>query len=278
MADVSEYLTWLPDVLRDAGVDVYVMPGAATRTTRDSGLSPRGVVWHHTATGPNWQDGHVAALLRDGRRDLTGPLAQVGIERDGTWVIVALGRTNHNGYGEWGNDSIGLEFYNNGLGEPWPDVQVDSGVKGIAAIMRHLNLQPSTRLKGHRETDPRRKIDPTGIDMADIRRRVANYEGDDNVEQKDKDEIVLRTISGVISYFNDPELVASNNRSARVLFDLYDKAIKPSGGWANLKAHYDGDPEALAVAIAAKLSGAGQNVTQSMIETALKNVLGSLDE
>jgi len=236
------------------------------------------VVWHHTATGPNWQDGHVAALLRDGRRDLTGPLAQVGIERDGTWVIVALGRANHNGYGQWGNDSIGLEFYNNGLGEPWPDVQVDSGVKGIAAIMRHLNLQPSTRLKGHRETDPRRKIDPTGIDMADIRRRVANYEGDDNVEQKDKDEIVLRTISGVISYFNDPELVASNNRSARVLFDLYDKAIKPSGGWANLKAHYDGDPEALAVAIAAKLSGAGQNVTQSMIETALKNVLGSLDE
>jgi hypothetical protein len=148
------------------------MPGAETRTSRASGLSPLGVVWHHTATGPNWADGHVAALLRDGRRDLAGPLSQVGIERDGTWVIVALGRANHNGYGTWGNDSIGLEFYNSGLGEPWPHEQVESGVVGTAAILTHLGKRAGTTVKAHRETDPKRKPDPTGLDMTAIRQRI----------------------------------------------------------------------------------------------------------
>lgn len=165
-------LAWLPDVLRDAGVDVYILPGAETRTSRRSGLSPQGVVWHHTATGTNWSDGHVAALLRDGRRDLAGPLSQVGIERDGTWVLIALGRANHNGYGKWGNDSIGLEFYNSGLGERWPDVQVESGVIGTAAICRHEGWRPATHVLGHKETDPRRKIDPAGLNMSSIRRRT----------------------------------------------------------------------------------------------------------
>lgn len=173
MTAMGTFLTWLPDVLRKAGVDVYVMPGAEIRSTRAAGLpSIRGIVWHHTATGPNWADGHVAALLRDGRRDLAGPLAQVGIERDGTWVIVALGRANHNGYGVWGNESLGLEFYNSGTGEPWPKAQVDSGIRGIAAICRHLGYD-ANRVQGHKETDPNRKIDPANLDMGEMRRRIA---------------------------------------------------------------------------------------------------------
>lgn len=168
------FLTWLPDVLRDAGVDVYVMPGAETRSSWTTGLrTVHGVVWHHTATSTSWLDGHVAALLRDGRRDLSGPLSQVGIERDGTWVIVALGRANHNGYGtyvpgaEWGNDSIGLEFYNSGLGEAFTEEQYQSGLIGTAAILRHLDLDVD-KVLGHKETDPRRKIDPT-LDMPSVR-------------------------------------------------------------------------------------------------------------
>jgi hypothetical protein len=160
---------WLPQVLRDAGLDVYVMPGASVRG-RDMDKI-RGVVAHHTATGPNWSDGHVAALLRDGRRDLKGPLSQLGLERDGTFVVVATGKANHNGYGEWGNDSIGIEAYNSGLGELWPKVQLDAYVRGSAAILRHLRYD-SSRVKGHRETDPKRKIDPAGIDMDRFRRAV----------------------------------------------------------------------------------------------------------
>lgn len=170
------FLTWLPDVLRDAGIDVYVMPGAEERSTWRSGLTVKGIVWHHTATGPNWSDGHVAALLRDGRRDLRGPLSQVGIERDGTWVIIALGRANHNGYGLWSNDSIGLEFYNRGDGaDPWPKLQIDSGILGTAAILRHLGQTPHHWVKAHRETDPSRKIDPpkSQINMDAVRSNIA---------------------------------------------------------------------------------------------------------
>lgn len=162
-------LTWLADVLRAEGLNVYEDPGWQTRGRDLTTL--HGIVWHHTATGPNWLDGHVLALLRHGRRDLPGPLAQLGLERDGTWVVVAAGRANHNGYGTWGNDSIGVEAYNDGLGEPWPKAQLDSYHRGTAAICRHL-AWGADRVKGHRETDPRRKIDPTGIDMHAARARV----------------------------------------------------------------------------------------------------------
>jgi len=160
---------WLPDVLRDAGLDVYVMPGALTRGR--SMRSVQGVVGHHTASGPNWNDDHVAFLLRDGRRDLAGPLSQLGLERDGTFVVIATGKANHNGYGEWGNDSIGIEAYNDGIGEPWPGVQIDAYQRGAAAILARLGYG-SHRFKGHRETDPRRKPDPRGIDLDQFRRNV----------------------------------------------------------------------------------------------------------
>jgi hypothetical protein len=161
-------LDWLPDVLRDAGVPIHVMGGALTRGRSMQGMF--GIVWHHTVTGPHWQDGHVAAMLRDGHRHLAGPLSQVGIERSGVWVIVATGRANHNGYGEWGNNSLGLEFYNDGVGEPYRPAQYESGIIGTAAVLRHLGRAQGI-VKGHKETDPRRKIDPL-LDMNTVRAHV----------------------------------------------------------------------------------------------------------
>lgn len=218
---MSQRLTWLPDVLRAAGVDVYVMPGAETRTSRSTGLSPLGVVWHHTATGPNWADGHVAALLRDGRRDLSGPLSQVGIERDGTWVIVALGRANHNGYGTWGNDSIGLEFYNSGTGEPWPHEQVESGVIGTAAILRYLKKRAATTVKGHRETDPRRKIDPAGLNMTAIRQRIEAALH----HAPDLEDDMPKTLTDVINYVALLYRAAGNDH-AKGQLDWVDRIAK----------------------------------------------------
>ena len=172
---MAPFATWLPDVLRDAGVDVYVMPGAETRGSRGRGFDLDAIIWHHTATGLNWQDGHVAFLLRDGRADLSGPLAQVGIERDGTWVIVALGRANHNGYGLHGNSALGLEFYNSGVGESWPMAQVESGVRGTAAVRNHVGMVP---VLGHKESDPGRKVDPFGLNMNTIRQRIIEPSAD----------------------------------------------------------------------------------------------------
>lgn len=161
---------WLPGVLKDAGLRVRMMTGALTRGGEM--VSIDAVIAHHTATGPAWSNEAVANLLRDGRSDLRGPLAQLGLERDGTFVVVATGRANHNGYGKFGNSSLGIEAYNDGKGEPWPAAQLIAYDRGVAAILRRLGL-PASRLLAHRESDPTRKIDPTGIDMDAMRRRVA---------------------------------------------------------------------------------------------------------
>ena len=162
-------LTWLPKVLRSAGLNVVELPGWAGRG--EDRIRPQGVVIHHTATGPNVSDAAVENLLVKGRSDLKGPLSQLGLRRDGTWVVVAAGRCNHNGYGLWGNDSIGVEAYNDGVGEPWPKAQVKAYEVGVAALCRYY-AWGTERVKGHKETDPGRKIDPT-FDMHQFRVNVA---------------------------------------------------------------------------------------------------------
>lgn len=199
-------LTWLPGVLEGAGLDVYVMPGAETRTTISSSGVPRtmpdlppAVIWHHTATSTVWADGHVAALLRDGRRDLPGPLVQLGVERDGTIVVVALGRANHNGASsaKYGNDAIGLEFYNAGDGvDPWPAVQLEAGQRAIAAILRHLGLGVD-RCIGHKESDPTRKVDPRPLDMNRMRARIARHMTAHDQEAPDLDANQARQLDDV---------------------------------------------------------------------------------
>lgn len=175
-------LTWLADTLRADGLHVIELADWKTRS-RKGGITPEGVVCHNTATGPNVPDSNVRALLRDGRSDLPGPLAQLGLERPGTWVVVAAGRCNHNGYGQWGNDSIGVEAYNDGRGEPWPEPQLDAYARGVAAICRRMGWGPE-RVKGHKETDPDRKIDPT-FDMDLFRSRV--FREDDMFTDEDRD-------------------------------------------------------------------------------------------
>jgi hypothetical protein len=165
-------IPWLADVLRAAGLAVLELDGWKKRRTRP-GFDPVGIVWHHTATSTAWSDTAVARLLRDGRPDLPGPLSQLGLQRDGTFVTIAAGRCNHNGFGTWGNDSIGIEAYNDGLGEPWPPAQLDAYHTGTAAICAHLGFNPATQVLAHRETDPTRKTDPAGIDMDAARVRVA---------------------------------------------------------------------------------------------------------
>lgn len=163
--------TWLADVLRGEGLRVLELSGWKTRETR-AGFDPVGIVAHHTATGPNVPNENVRALLRDGRSDLSGPLSQLGLERDGLFVTIAAGRCNHNGFGQWGNDAFGIEAYNDGQGEPWPKVQVDAYHRGCAAICRKLGWGPS-RVMGHKETDPGRKIDPANLSMTEFRAAVS---------------------------------------------------------------------------------------------------------
>lgn len=137
-------LTWLPSVLESAGLKVALVKGWASRGRSEMGRVV-GVMCHHTAGPP---DGNMPSLrtLTNGRSDLPGPLSQLGLGRDGTYYVIAAGKCNHAGEGTWrgvttGNLSfIGIEAENAGTRAdfPWPDVQMDSYRRGVAAILQHI--------------------------------------------------------------------------------------------------------------------------------------------
>ncbi|MBL8893862.1 MAG: N-acetylmuramoyl-L-alanine amidase [Rhizobiales bacterium] len=168
-------LTWLPDVLRNAGLKVAEQPGWASRG-RGEMQTVQGIVCHHTATASQ-ANMPTLRMLTDGRSDLPGPLAQLGLARDGTYYVIAAGIANHAGSGRWkgfgGNSRfIGIEAENAGTAaDPWPDVQMDSYRRGVAAILKRLGLG-ADRCCGHKEYAPDRKVDPL-FDMNLFRREVA---------------------------------------------------------------------------------------------------------
>lgn len=177
-------LTWLPRVLTDAGLKVAEVPGWPNRGIGNVS-DIKGIICHHTAGGPSGNMPSLKVLIH-GRADLPGPLSQLGLGRDGTFYVIAAGRANHAGRGEWqgvttGNSSfIGIEAENVGLKvghpdhEPWPAVQMDAYQRGVAAILKHLGLK-ALMACAHREyaRPPGRKPDPQGVDMDEFRTRIA---------------------------------------------------------------------------------------------------------
>ena len=166
--------TWLADVLRAEGLKVIEHDGWRNRGHGDF-ADIRGVLCHHTAGGgPNdWR------IVQNGRPDLPGPLAQLVLERDGTYRVIAVGVCWHAGRGSWSGwptnnanfHTIGIEAVNDGVGQPWPGVQIDAYKRGCAAILRRIGRGAGDCV-AHREYSSEGKIDPAGIDMAAFRRDV----------------------------------------------------------------------------------------------------------
>jgi hypothetical protein len=178
MANFS--LTWLAQVLLDAGLKVSETNGWKSRGRGEMG-TVKGVMCHHTATKKS-APGNMPTLqmIIDGRSDLPGPLAQLGLGRDGTFFIIAAGRCNHAGGGDWqgiktGNTSfIGIEAENSGLPDnPWPDVQIDAYERGVAAILKKIKAD-AIMCCGHKEyaLPHGRKSDPS-FEMKPFRMNVA---------------------------------------------------------------------------------------------------------
>ncbi len=172
-------LTWLPQVLKDAGLNVIEEPGWQERGRGDVGQIA-GVICHHTGGSKN---GNLPTLpiLINGREDLRGPLAQLGLGRDGTFHVIAAGRCNHAGKGSWqsittGNSSfIGIEAENTGAtnDSPWPAVQLDAYRRGVAAILKHIK-RGAEFCAGHKEYAlPRGRKDDPDFDMVAFRAEVA---------------------------------------------------------------------------------------------------------
>ena len=160
----------LADILRTAGLNVTEVDGWKTRAHGPL-TAVRSIICHHTA-GPPTGDYPSLPIVRDGRPDLPGPLAQLGLGRSGTWFIIAAGLSYHAGVVTnpelYSNQyAIGVEA--EGVGVPptdsghiyWPEVQYQSYVRGVRALKQAFNVS-TERVRGHKEicSPPGRKIDP----------------------------------------------------------------------------------------------------------------------
>ena len=172
-------LTWLPGVLRNAGLKVATVDGWEERGRGEMGRI-LGVLCHHTGSAGTGNMTTLGILIR-GREDLPGPLAQLGLGRDGTFYVIAAGRCNHAGRGSWneienGNSNfVGIEAENRGGHNdfPWPAVQMDAYQRGVAAILKHVG-QGAEFCAGHKEyaLPAGRKDDPI-FNMDAFRSNVA---------------------------------------------------------------------------------------------------------
>src|SRR5262249_29413117 len=118
-------------------------------------------------------------IQANGKR-LPGPLAQLGLGRDGTFYVIAAGRCNHAGKGSWkgltdGNGHfIGIEAENKGTADAWPEVQLDAYRRGVAAILKHVGASADFCCAHREYALPKgRKDDPHSIDMNAFRLNVA---------------------------------------------------------------------------------------------------------
>ncbi|WP_381797312.1 N-acetylmuramoyl-L-alanine amidase [Streptomyces niveus] len=178
--------------LRDEGLTVVETDGWRTHSRNQVGpWGPvHGVLMHHTVTKGT---ANSVRICRDGFAGLPGPLCHGVISKDGRVHLVGYGRTNHAGSGDDdvlraviaekslpsaneantdGNRHFyGFECVNLGDGkDPWPAVQVEAMEAAAAAVCRVHDWNPPSVI-GHLEWQPG-KIDPRGVSMAGLRRRI----------------------------------------------------------------------------------------------------------
>lgn len=187
-------LTDLATAARKSGLPVIEVDGWRTRGHGHLS-SVETIVCHHTA-GPATGNYPSLGVVRDGRPGLAGPLAQLGLGRDGTVYIVAAGVAYHAGtvrdrtMDNW--HSIGIEAEATGT-SAWPEVQMDAYARLCRALCDRYDV-PVARVLGHKEicAPAGRKIDPN-FDMDAFRERVREA-GDDMAQYADQLNRIERKI------------------------------------------------------------------------------------
>lgn len=169
-----ERITWVPRVLRKAGLKVVEHDGWKTRgLSTSSSFEPRYIVWHHDASAKGDSPGVPAYMIRN--YNVAG--AQLWVDRAGVWHIIASGRAAHAGATRnsvTNNNSIGIET-DHTTGEAWPEAQLESLRLGTAAMLEHLKRTAHAGLHFHKSIcyPVGRKVDPDGLDLDVERVRVA---------------------------------------------------------------------------------------------------------
>lgn len=176
---------------RSAGLQVRDerVPGRPGRI-----FAPMGMMEHHTASAAGSGDIPSLSVVKYGRADVAGPLCNDLVGRSGLIVLVTDGSANHSGGGNSGaldrfwrcapperpataddhrhisDLTLGREIENNGIGEPYPQAQLDAILRCDELLYEAWGIVCVNRVIGHREWT-RRKIDPT-FDMPAYRERL----------------------------------------------------------------------------------------------------------
>lgn len=195
---------WLADVLRAAGLVVHEYPGAYDRGHGDFG-NIWGIVCHHTGSYGETPRGIA-------EHPSLGLASQLYLSRDGEFTLCGVGIAWHAGAGSWPGIqrdnanlyTIGIEAANDGGGKPgkphrgthddgspiWSDAQYNAYVRGVAAILEHLD-QPTSHVIGHKEWAgaEQGKWDPGAIDMDIFRRDVDTVRAGGTLAGKGDDDV-----------------------------------------------------------------------------------------
>lgn len=191
----------LHHAVRSSGLPVVEVDGWRGRGHGDLARLD-GIVMHHTAT-PLAARGSYPSLriVRDGRAGLPGPLAQLGLGRDGTVYVIAsgvayhAGRTRYTRQDNW--HTIGIEAEHDGV-SPWPPETRHAYVRLVTALAKWYRL-PIPHIEGHKEVcdPPGRKIDPN-FDMDDFRTRVRT-----RLRNQEKDWFAMATKQDLIAAIHE---------------------------------------------------------------------------
>jgi hypothetical protein len=171
----SNYLTWLADKFRKAGLRVVECDGWQTRSRSSGGYDPGQpwcCMWHHTASATGASAEADVAYMLSPSNDAY-PTCNIYVARDGEVWILAAGATNTNGKGSGVRDTsrgtvpaddmnryaVGMEIGNNGVGEPYSKECIDAAFTVSLVVCDNCGLLP-TDVIHHQAYAPDRKVDP----------------------------------------------------------------------------------------------------------------------
>lgn len=157
--------------------------------TRPGDFDPVGIVVHHTASNTT-----STSLIRNGRSDLAGPLANFHLTRDGVLHLVSAGKCNHAGKCDGDvvaamkagrpapapdEDTVvlnglayGFECNGEADGQPFTPAMTDTLIRAITAISRAKGWNANHTV-AHKEATRRKPQDPSGIRMSELRDAVS---------------------------------------------------------------------------------------------------------